>query len=155
MKSNITAKERGDQHELDNNSKKRTFDYMLSNPPFGVTWGGKDGYEKKVSLLKSTRYSAGLPRSNDGAFLFLQTIIDKMKPKKEGASKVAIVFNGSPLSNGDCGSGESEIRRDILEKDLLEAIVMLPDQLFIIREYLLIFGFYQTTKMKKEKTKFN
>lgn len=125
-----TAKERGDQHELDNKGKKRTFDYMLSNPPFGVTWGGKDGYAKKVELFKSTRYSAGLPRSNDGALLFLQTIIDKMKPKKEGGSKVAIVFNGSPLSNGDCGSGESEIRRDILERDLLEAIVMLPDQLF-------------------------
>ncbi|WP_321467947.1 class I SAM-dependent DNA methyltransferase [Halarcobacter sp.] len=125
-----TAKERGDQHEFDNKGKKRTFDYMLSNPPFGVTWGGKDGYAKKVELFKSTRYSAGLPRSNDGALLFLQTIIDKMKPKKEGGSKVAIVFNGSPLSNGDCGSGESEIRRDILERDLLEAIVMLPDQLF-------------------------
>lgn len=125
-----TAKERGDQHELDNKGKKRTFDYMLSNPPFGVTWGGKDGYAKKVEKLKSTRYEAGLPRSNDGALLFLQTIIDKMKPKKEGGSKVAIVFNGSPLSNGDCGSGESEIRRDILERDLLDAIVMLPDQLF-------------------------
>lgn len=125
-----TAKERGDQHQFDQKGNKRVFDYMLSNPPFGVTWGGKDGYAKKVEKFKSTRYKAGLPRSNDGALLFLQTILDKMKPKKDGGSKVAIVFNGSPLSNGDCGSGESEIRRDILENDLLESIVMLPDQLF-------------------------
>jgi type I restriction enzyme M protein len=149
----ITAKERGDQHELDNNSKKRTFDYMLSNPPFGVTWGGKDGYEKKVSLLKSTRYSAGLPRINDGAFLFLQTIIDKMKPKKDGGSKVAIVFNGSPLSNGDCGSGESEIRRDILERDLLEAIVMLPDQLFYNTGIFTYIWILSNNKDEKRKNK--
>ncbi len=124
------AKQRGDQHATDEKGKKRTFDYMLSNPPFGVTWGGKDGYADKVAKLSSTRYSAGVPRSNDGAYLFLQTMIEKMKAPSAGGSKIAIVFNGSPLSNGDCGSGESEIRRWILENDYLDTIVMLPDQLF-------------------------
>ena len=126
----VTAKERGDQHAFNKLNKKQTFDYMLSNPPFGVTWGGKDGYADKVAKLATTRYKAGLPRSNDGAYLFLQTMIEKMKTPKEGGSKIAVVFNGSPLSNGDCGSGESEIRRDILENDYLDTIVMLPDQLF-------------------------
>jgi len=106
------------------------FDYMLSNPPFGVTWGGKDGYEKEARKYQSSRYQAGMPRTNDGALLFLQTMLAKMKPVSQGGSRIAIIFNGSPLSNGDCGSGESEIRRWILENDWLEAIVMLPDQLF-------------------------
>jgi len=108
----------------------QAFDYMLSNPPFGVTWGGKDGYEKEAKEFASTRYKAGMPRTTDGALLFLQTMMTKMKPLNEGGSKIAIIFNGSPLSNGDCGSGESEIRRWILENDWLDCIVMLPDQLF-------------------------
>lgn len=106
------------------------FDYMLSNPPFGVTWGGKDGYQDRAEKLRKTRYSAGMPRSNDGALLFLQTMLAKMKPADQGGSRIAVIFNGSPLSNGDCGSGESEIRRWILENDWLDAIVMLPGQLF-------------------------
>lgn len=106
------------------------FDYMLSNPPFGVTWGGKDGYEKEARKYASTRYTAGMPRTNDGALLFLQTMLAKMRPMEQGGSRIAIIFNGSPLSNGDCGSGESDIRRWILESDWLDAIVMLPDQLF-------------------------
>jgi len=109
---------------------KFRFDFMLSNPPFGVTWGGKDGYETEARKLKTTRYRAGMPRVNDGALLFLQTMLAKMKEPDKGASHIAIIFNGSPLSNGDCGSGESEIRRWILENDWLDAIVMLPDQLF-------------------------
>lgn len=109
---------------------KYRFDFMLSNPPFGVTWGGKDGYEKEARKLETTRYQAGMPRVNDGALLFLQTMLAKMQPKESGGSRLAIIFNGSPLSNGDCGSGESEIRRWILENDWLDAIVMLPDQLF-------------------------
>ena len=109
---------------------KFRFDFMLSNPPFGVTWGGKDGYEAEARKLKTTRYRAGMPRVNDGALLFLQTMLAKMKEPGKGASRIAIIFNGSPLSNGDCGSGESEIRRWILENDWLDAIVMLPDQLF-------------------------
>ncbi len=120
------SREPGDQ--LPEN--KFRFDFMLSNPPFGVTWGGKDGYETEARKLKSTRYRAGMPRVNDGALLFLQTMLAKMKDPDKGASRIAIIFNGSPLSNGDCGSGESEIRRWILENNWLDVIVMLPDQLF-------------------------
>ncbi len=120
------SKEPGDQLP----ESKYRFDCMLSNPPFGVTWGGKDGYETEARKLEKTRYQAGMPRVNDGALLFLQTMLVKMKPPEQGGSRIAIIFNGSPLSNGDCGSGESEIRRWILENDWLDAIVMLPDQLF-------------------------
>jgi type I restriction enzyme M protein len=120
------GKEPGDQLP----ESKFQFDFMLSNPPFGVTWGGKDGYETEARKLEATRYMAGIPRVNDGALLFLQTMLAKMKPKDKGSSRIAIIFNGSPLSNGDCGSGESEIRRWILESDWLDAIVMLPDELF-------------------------
>jgi type I restriction enzyme M protein len=120
------SKEPGDQLP----ETKFRFDFMLSNPPFGVTWGGKDGYEKEARKLEKTRYQAGMPRVNDGALLFLQTMLGKMQMPEKGGSRIAIVFNGSPLSNGDCGSGESEIRRWILENDWLDAIVMLPDQLF-------------------------
>jgi type I restriction enzyme M protein len=109
---------------------KHRFNRMLSNPPFGVTWGSKDGYETEARKFKQTRYQAGMPRVNDGALLFLQTMLVKMIPPADGGSRIAIIFNGSPLSNGDCGSGESEIRRWILENDWLDAIVMLPDQLF-------------------------
>jgi type I restriction enzyme M protein len=127
---NPAGKEPGDQLA----SPDDRFDFMLSNPPFGVTWGGKDGYEDEARKLAATRYKAGMPRTNDGALLFLQTMLAKMKPadvaNNKGGSRIAIVFNGSPLSNGDCGSGESEIRRWILENDWLDAIVMLPDQLF-------------------------
>jgi len=120
------SKESGDQLP----ESKCRFDFLLSNPPFGVTWGGKDGYEVEARKLKKTRYQAGMPRVNDGALLFLQTMLAKMKPAEQGGSRIAIIFNGSPLSNGDCGSGESEIRRWILENDWLDTIVMLPDQLF-------------------------
>ena len=125
-----TTREPGDQLP----ETKFRFDFMLSNPPFGVTWGGKDGYEKEARKLEKTRYQAGMPRVNDGALLFLQTMLGKMQapPAKDGrgGSRIAIIFNGSPLSNGDCGSGESEIRRWVLQNDWLDAIVMLPDQLF-------------------------
>ena len=122
----VNSKEAGDQFP----EGKIHFDFMLSNPPFGVTWGGKDGYENEARKLKTTRYRAGMPRVNDGALLFLQTMLAKMENPEKGGSRIAIIFNGSPLSNGDCGSGESEIRRWILENDWLDAIVMLPDQLF-------------------------
>jgi type I restriction enzyme M protein len=120
------SREPGDQLP----ESKFRFDFMLSNPPFGVTWGGKDGYETEARKMRTTRYWAGMPRVNDGALLFLQTMLAKMKEPDKGESRIAIIFNGSPLSNGDCGSNESEIRRWILENDWLDAIVMLPDQLF-------------------------
>lgn len=109
-----------------------TFSYMLCNPPFGVEW---KKYEKEVrdenmNLGYAGRFGAGLPRISDGSFLFLQHMISKMKPVEEGGSRIAIVFNGSPLFTGDAGSGESEIRRWIIENDWLEAIVALPDQMF-------------------------
>jgi type I restriction enzyme M protein len=126
MPHDRNSKEPGDQWP----ESKYRFNRMLSNPPFGVTWGGKDGYETEARTLESTRYRAGMPRVNDGALLFLQTMLAKMLPPEQGGSRIAIIFNGSPLSNGDCGSGESEIRRWILENDWLDAIVMLPDQLF-------------------------
>jgi type I restriction enzyme M protein len=108
------------------------FDYMLANPPFGVTWKQQQRHleREKETLGYDGRFGAGLPRINDGSLLFLQHMISKMRAPADGGSRIAIVFNGSPLFTGDAGSGESEIRRWIIENDWLEAIVALPDQLF-------------------------
>lgn len=108
------------------------FDYMLANPPFGVEWKKVEAPIRAEHETKGFhgRFGAGLPRINDGSFLFLQHMISKMKPPEEGGSRLAIVFNGSPLFTGAAGSGESEIRRWIIENDWLEGIVALPDQLF-------------------------
>ncbi|PIR18339.1 MAG: DNA methyltransferase, partial [Deltaproteobacteria bacterium CG11_big_fil_rev_8_21_14_0_20_49_13] len=108
------------------------FDYMLANPPFGVKWEAEQDFVTKEHESQgfSGRFGAGLPRINDGSFLFLQHMISKMKPVDQGGTRLGIVFNGSPLFTGDAGSGESEIRRWIIENDWLEAIVGLPDQLF-------------------------
>jgi type I restriction enzyme M protein len=108
------------------------FDYLLANPPFGVEWKNVEDDVKSEADTKgfSGRFGAGLPRINDGSFLFLQHMVSKMKPVSEGGSRLAIVFNGSPLFTGGAGSGESEIRRWIIENDWLEGVVALPDQLF-------------------------
>ena len=108
------------------------FDYMLANPPFGVEWKKQqktitDEHEK---LGFNGRFGAGLPRINDGSLLFLQHMISKMRSVEEGGSRIGIVFNGSPLFTGDAGSGESNIRKWIIENDWLEAIIAMPDQLF-------------------------
>jgi type I restriction enzyme M protein len=110
----------------------RTFDYLLANPPFGVEWKNVETAVKAEakSLGFAGRFGAGLPRINDGSLLFLQHMISKMRPPEQGGSRLAIVFNGSPLFTGAAGSGESEIRRWIVENDWLDAIVGLPDQLF-------------------------
>ena len=109
----------------------RTFDYLLANPPFGVEWKKvEEPLRREAEKGFNGRFGAGLPRINDGSFLFLQHMISKMKPVEEGGSRLAIVFNGSPLFTGAAGSGESEIRRWIIENDWLEAVVALPDQLF-------------------------
>jgi type I restriction enzyme M protein len=109
----------------------RKFDYMLANPPFGVEWKKvKEQVEEEAELGFAGRFGAGLPRINDGSFLFLQHMISKMEPVEGKGSRLAIVFNGSPLFTGAAGSGESRIRQWILENDLLEGIVALPDQLF-------------------------
>ena len=110
----------------------QTFDYMLTNPPFGVDWKKYkqtivDEHEKQGH---DGRFGAGLPTVSDGQFLFLQHMISKMKPHKDGGSRIATVFNGSPLFTGDAGRGESEIRRWVIENDWLEAIIGLPDSLF-------------------------
>jgi type I restriction enzyme M protein len=113
-------------------AKGRQFDYMLANPPFGVEWKkvAEAIKEEADKLGFEGRFGAGLPRINDGSFLFLQHMLSKMKPVEDGGSRLAIVFNGSPLFTGGAGSGESEIRRWIIENDWLEAVVALPDQLF-------------------------
>jgi type I restriction enzyme M protein len=110
----------------------KTFDYMLANPPFGVEWKPEEDSIRKEYEEQGFggRFGAGLPRINDGSFLFLQHMISKMKAPKEGGTRLAIVFNGSPLFTGGAGSGESNIRQWIIENDWLEAIVAMPDQLF-------------------------
>ncbi|MDT3721242.1 class I SAM-dependent DNA methyltransferase [Pseudomonas oryzihabitans] len=115
-----------------------TFHYMLANPPFGVEWKPEQDYvtEEHKRLGFNGRFGAGLPRINDGALLFLQHMISKRVPgvaeggEAGAGSRIAVVFNGSPLFTGDAGSGESNIRRWIIENDWLEAVVGLPDQLF-------------------------
>jgi type I restriction enzyme M protein len=109
----------------------RTFHYQLSNPPFGKDWKkDKKIVEDEANKGFTGRFGAGLPRSSDGQMLFLLHMLSKMRPVGEGGGRMGIVMNGSPLFTGDAGSGESEIRRWILENDMLEAIVALPDQLF-------------------------
>lgn len=113
----------------------RQFHYLLANPPFGVEWKDQQKVVEKEAeeLGFAGRFGAGLPAINDGSLLFLQHMISKMKdsPAKGGeGSKIAIIFNGSPLFSGDAGSGPSNIRRWIIENDWLDAIVALPDQLF-------------------------
>jgi type I restriction enzyme M protein len=110
----------------------RKFDYMLSNPPFGVEWkkvekAVREEHEKKGF---DGRFGPGLPRVSDGSMLFLMHLLSKMRPAKDGGSRFGIVLNGSPLFTGGAGSGESEIRRYVLENDLLEAIVGLPTDMF-------------------------
>lgn len=112
--------------------KGRQFDYMISNPPFGEDWKKirSDIEKERDQLGFDGRFGAGVPSVDDGALLFLQHMIFKMKPVEEGGSRVAIVFNQAPLVSGDAGQGESEIRRWIIEHDWLEAVVALPDQMF-------------------------
>jgi len=116
----------------DDRFPRHKFDYMLANPPFGVEWKPEADFIKREHEEQGFggRFGAGLPRINDGSLLFLQHMISKMKDLKEGGTRLAIVFNGSPLFTGAAGSGESEIRRWIIENDWLESIVALPDQLF-------------------------
>jgi type I restriction enzyme M protein len=108
------------------------FDYMLSNPPFGVEWKKVEKQVRQEHELKGFdgRFGPGLPRVSDGSMLFLMHLLSKMRPAVEGGSRFGIVLNGSPLFTGGAGSGESEIRRYVLENDLVEAIVGLPTDMF-------------------------
>ena len=121
-----------DGYQRDSAGRKHTFDYMLANPPFGVEWKQQRRQieQERDTLGYDGRFGAGTPRINDGSLLFLQHMLSKMQPLEKGGSRIAIVFNGSPLFTGDAGSGESNIRRWIIENDWLEAIVALPNQLF-------------------------
>ena len=102
------------------------FDLLITNPPFGVEWKTDKPYVEKELTKPNNRFVAGTPRVSDGQLLFLQNLISKA----EDDARIAIILNGSPLFSGDAGSGESEIRRYVLENHLLEAIVALPDQMF-------------------------
>ena len=108
-----------------------TYHYMLANPPYGVDWSAaKTEVEEEHSRGEAGRFAPGLPRKSDGQTLFMLHMLSKMKPLSEGGSRVSIIMNGSPLFSGGANSGESEIRRYVLENDLLEAIIALPGQIF-------------------------
>jgi type I restriction enzyme M protein len=111
--------------------RDRTFDYLIANPPYGKDWK-RDEEAVRAEHERGTngRFAAGLPRISDGQLLFLLHMLKHAKEPKEGGSRIAIIMNGSPLFTGDAGGGESEIRRYILENDLLEALIALPEQLF-------------------------
>ena len=100
---------------------------MITNPPFGVSWKSEEQLVKAEAQSEGSRFAVGTPRTSDGALLFLQHMLSKMERR---GSRIGIVFNGSPLFTGDAGSGESEIRRWIIENDWLECIAALPDKLF-------------------------
>ncbi|WP_294000752.1 type I restriction-modification system subunit M [Sphaerotilus sp.] len=110
----------------------KTFDYMLSNPPFGVEWKKieKEIRQEHEGMGHAGRFGPGLPRVSDGSLLFLLHLLSKMRPAAQGGSRLGIVLNGSPLFTGGAGSGESEIRRHVLENDLVEAIIALPTDMF-------------------------
>jgi type I restriction enzyme M protein len=110
-----------DQHN------SRGFDYMITNPPFGVSWKSEEKQVINESKEQGGRFSVGTPRVSDGSLLFLQHLISKMETQ---GSRIGVVFNGSPLFTGDSGSGESNIRKWIIENDWLECIISLPNKLF-------------------------
>ncbi|MEO9091114.1 MAG: class I SAM-dependent DNA methyltransferase [Rhodanobacter sp.] len=116
----------------DDGHSGRKFDYMLSNPPFGVEWKKVEKAIRSEHVQKGFdgRFGPGLPRVSDGSMLFLLHLIAKMRPAVDGGSRFGIVLNGSPLFTGGAGSGESEIRRYVLENDLVEAIIALPTDMF-------------------------
>ena len=124
----------------------RKFDYMITNPPFGVSWKSEEDFIKNEAKDPNGRFASGTPRTSDGSLLFLQHLIKKMEPKN---SRIGIVFNGSPLFTGDAGSGESEIRKWIIENDLLETILMLPDKIFFNTGITTYFWILDNDKEKK------
>ena len=111
----------------DDRLQGRKFDYMITNPPFGVSWKSEEEFVTEEAKDPNGRFFVGTPRTSDGSLLFLQHLIHKMNPE---GSRIGIVFNGSPLFTGDAGSGESEIRKWVIENDWLECIVSLPDRMF-------------------------
>lgn len=137
----------------DDGHKGKAYRYLLTNPPFGVEWkkAQKVVLEEHENKGFAGRFGAGLPRISDGSLLFLQHLISKMRQDEKG-SRIAIVFNGSPLFTGDAGSGESEIRKWIIENDWLEAIIALPEQIFYntgIATYVWIVSNRKNDNLKK------
>src|SRR5258705_3795620 len=104
----------------------RTFDFCMSNPPYGIDWKASQDAVEKEALTQRSRFSYGLPSVGDGQMLFLCHLAHKMRPAHEGGGRAGIVLNGSPLFNGAAQSGPSKIRQWLLESDLVEAIVALP-----------------------------
>ncbi len=132
----------------DDRMRGRKFDYMITNPPFGVSWKSDKEFVDEESKDPNGRFFVGTPRSSDGSLLFLQSLIHKMNPE---GSRIGIIFNGSPLFTGDAGSGESEIRKWIIENDWLECIVQLPDRMFFntgIHTYIWILTNKKSTSRK-------
>ncbi|TFB33394.1 type I restriction-modification system subunit M [Pedobacter alluvionis] len=133
---------------------EKKFHYMLSNPPYGVDWKKYEDFIKAEAktLGQKGRFGAGLPRGSDGQLLFLQHMISKLRDDEIG-SRIGIVMNGSPLLNGDAGSGESEIRRWIIENDWLEAIIALPIELFYNTDIQTYIWILSSRKLKERKNK--
>jgi type I restriction enzyme M protein len=132
---------------------EQEFDYMLSNPPFGVEWKKieKPVREEHTQKGFAGRFGAGLPRVSDGSLLFLMHLLSKMRPASKGGSRVAIVLNGSPLFTGGAGSGESNIRQWIIESDWLEAIIALPTDMFYntgISTYIWVLSNHKSVERK-------
>ena len=130
--------------------KDNKFDYIIANPPYGVSWKSEADEIKEEAKNSEGRFAAGTPRVSDGSFLFLQHMISKMNPE---GSRLGVVFSGSPLSTGDAGSGESEIRRWIIENDLLECIVQLPDRMFFNTGIVTYIWIITNKKENKRKNK--
>lgn len=132
----------------DDRLQGRKFDYMITNPPFGVSWKSEEEFVTEEAKDPNGRFFVGTPRTSDGSLLFLQHLIHKMNPE---GSRIGIVFNGSPLFTGDAGSGESEIRKWVIENDWLECIVSLPDRMFFntgITTYIWIVTNKKSTERK-------
>ena len=132
----------------DDHLEGEKFDYMITNPPFGVSWKSEKEFVDTESKDPNGRFFVGTPRSSDGSLLFLQHLIHKMNPE---GSRIGIVFNGSPMFTGDAGSGESEIRKWIIENDWLECIVQLPERMFFntgISTYIWILTNKKTSNRK-------
>ncbi len=132
----------------DDRLQGRKFDYMITNPPFGVSWKSEEEFVTEEAKDPNGRFFVGTPRTSDGSLLFLQHLISKMNPE---GSRIGVVFNGSPLFTGDAGSGESEIRKWVIENDWLECIVSLPDRMFFntgITTYIWIVTNKKSTERK-------
>ena len=134
----------------DDKFQGKKFDYLITNPPFGVSWKSEQEFVENESNNPHGRFFVGTPRVSDGSLLFLQHMISKMEDK---GGRIGIVFNGSPLFTGDSGSGESEIRKWIIENDWLECIVGLPDQLFFNTGISTYIWIVSNRKPKKRKGK--